>query len=170
MSYMSTYNLRAPVMAALNPALTYIEVLTVPPPTGWGDTGKVWEFRIGGKVSLKGQGALLRRELYFGDTRLTQLFTYRTGNDGDYFFDDTHLMPSYMDNLSALFSKSASAIDKISGQEGTPISTTAGIGTVTQVVSSLTIDPAANIRYIVSYDGGSTVQPVTLGYFTVHEL
>ena len=167
---MSTYNLRAPVVGALNPALTYIELLTVAPPECWGQPGKVWELRIGGKVNLKGQGALLRRELYLGDMRISQLYTYKVGNDGDYFFDDVHLLPSYLDNLSALFSKSSSTIDKVSGQEGTLISTTAGIGSVTQVVGSLTVDPAQNIRYIVSYDGGDTIQPVTLGYFTVHEL
>jgi hypothetical protein len=167
---MSAYNLRSPTLGALNPALTYIELLTVAPPQGFGVPGKVWELRIGGKVSLMGAGSLLRRELYLGDTRISQLFTYRTGNDGNYFFDDVHLLPSYMDNLSALFSKSSSTIDKVDGQEGTPISTTVGLGTVTQVVGSLTVDPALNIRYIVSYDGGTPLQPVTLGYFTVHEL
>jgi hypothetical protein len=167
---MSAYNLRSPTVGALNPALTYIELLTVAPPEGWGQPGKVWEFRIGGKVQLKGANALLRRELYLGDLRISQLYTYRTGNDGNYFFDDVHLLPSYLDNLSALFSKTASTIDKVDPQEGTPISTTVDIGSVMQVVSTLTIDPALNIRYIVSYDGGPNIQPVTLGYFTVHEL
>jgi hypothetical protein len=157
-------------MGALTPERPYIEILTVPPPAGWGTTGKVWEFRIGGKVTLTGKGALLRRELYLGDERITQLFTYRIGNDGDYYFDDVHLVPQYMDNMTATFSKATSTIDKVSGQENTPLSTTVGCGSVIQVNNSVVVTPGANFRYIISYDGGSPLQPVFLGYFTLHEL